>query len=413
MTKRILLQGTFLTGAITLLSNVNLFLMEGSTILFTHDTTKYPNVRSRTEGMELINYSPFIYAYDAENIGLTGYGVLDGNADCENWWPWNGVNSNLQALCNITTAHPGQAVDLALLTDMVARGVPVEERVFGPNHFLRPQFVQPQRSRNVLIEGITLRRSPMWVLNPVLCENVIIRGVTIESKGPNSDGCDPESSKDVLIENVNFHTGDDCIAIKSGRNNDGRRVNVKSENIVIQNCHFQDGHGAFTIGSEISGGARNVFFQDAVMSSPNLKQALRFKNNALRGGLIEDIFIRNVYISELYNGSSSTRGMVLSIDFNYQEGANGDYSPVVRNVDIRNVTATTANYAFYLRGFPTDRITDVRLYDCHFDNVVRENIIEFVDHLYLDNVTVNGATFTGPDPKDENVCGKLSLQYQY
>lgn len=140
-------------------------------------------VRSRTEGMELINYSPFIYAYEAENIAITGTGVLDGNADCENWWPWNARNNNLEELCNITEPHPGQAVDLASLTDMVARGVPVEERIFGPGHYLRPQFVQPQRSKNVLIEGITLLRSPMWILNPVLCENVIVRGVTINSKG--------------------------------------------------------------------------------------------------------------------------------------------------------------------------------------------------------------------------------------
>lgn len=380
--------------------------MEESTVLFTHDISKYPIVLSRTEGMELYNYSPFIYAYEAENIAITGQGTLDGNADCEHWWPWNGRNSNLEQYCGITEAHPGHAVDLAMLTDMVARGVPVEERVFGDNHFLRPQFVQPHRSKNVLIEGVTLKRSPMWVLNPVLCENVIVRAVTIDSKGPNSDGCDPESCKDVLIEKVKFHTGDDCIAIKSGRNNDGRRVNVKSENIVIQDCEFEDGHGAFTIGSEISGGARNIFCQNNVMSSPNLEQALRFKNNALRGGHIEDVFIRNIQILELYNGTSTTRGMVLSIDFNYQEGPAGDHHPVVRNVDIRNVTATTANYAFYLRGFPADRISDVRLYDCNFDNVVRSNVIEFVDRLQLDNVTVNGELFTSPEEGDNNECGK-------
>lgn len=141
------------------------------------------------------------------------------------------------------------------------------------------------------------------------------------------------------------------------------------------------------------------------MSSPNLEQALRFKNNALRGGLIEDIFIRNIHISELYNGTSATRGMVLSIDFYYQEGPAGNYSPIVRNVDIRNVTATTANYAFYLRGFPNNHISDIRLYDCNFDNVVRSNVIEFVDHLHLDNVTVNGEIFVGPEP-ESNECGK-------
>lgn len=213
--------------------------------------------------------------------------------------------------------------------------------------------------------------------------------------GPNSDGCDPESCKDVLIENVKFRTGDDCIAVKSGRNADGRRINIKSENIVVQNCEMEDGHGAFTIGSEISGGAQNIFCQNCSMSSPHLEHALRFKNNAVRGALIEDIFIRNIHISELYTGTSPSRGMALSIDFFYEEGPEGNYNPVVQNIDIRNVTANGANYALYLRGFPTDHITDIRLYDCHFHGVIRGNVIEFVDNLGLFNVTVNGERIDG------------------
>jgi len=387
--------GLFLSSAIRLLSNVNLHLTEGSTILFNQDTRTYLNVFSRVGGMELINFSPFIYAFEAENIALTGAGVLNGNADCEHWWPWKGRSSNLEKLCGIIEGFPTEEADVAALNDMVERNVPVEERVFGEGHFMRPNFVQPYRSRNVLIEGVTFLLSPNWVLNPVLCENVIIRGVTINSTGPNSDGCNPESSKDVLIENVKFRTGDDCIAVKSGRNADGRRLNVKSENIVIQNCEMEDGHGGFTIGSEISGGVQNVFCQNCSMNSPELDQALRFKNNAVRGGLIEDIFIRNIHIPELYTGTSPSRGMVLSIDFFYEEGPNGNYSPIVRNVDVRNVTASRSNYALYLRGFPTNFITDVRLYNCHFSDVIRGNVIENVDGLGLFNVTVNGEIIDG------------------
>jgi len=241
----------------------------------------------------------------------------------------------------------------------------------------------------------------MWILNPVLCENVIVRGVTINSTGPNSDGCDPESCKDVLIENVKFRTGDDCIAVKSGRNADGRRLNIKSENIVVQNCEFEDGHGGFTIGSEISGGAKNIFCQDCTMNSPHLEQALRFKNNAVRGALIEDIFIRNIKISELYTGTSLTRGMALSIDFYYEEGPAGNYHPIVRNIDIRNVTATKANYALYLRGFENDHIQDIRLYNCHFSDVIRPNVIEYVDRLGLFNVTFNGEVLI-PEPEQSS-----------
>lgn len=346
--------------------------------------------------MELMNYSPFIYAFEAENIALTGTGTLDGNADCENWWPWKGRNNNLEAHCGIIEGFPVQDDDRNELVDMVERNVPVEGRVFGEGHYLRPQLVQIHRSKNVLIEDVTLIRSPMWVLNPIQCENVIVRGVVIDSTGPNSDGCDPESCKDVLIENVSFRTGDDCIAVKSGRNADGRRLNIKSENIVVQNCEMADGHGAFTIGSEVSGGAQNIFCQNNLMSSPHLEQAFRFKNNAVRGALIEDIFIRNIEITGLYTGTSASRGMVLSIDYFYEEGAAGNYNPVVRNVDIRNVTATSANYALYLRGFPDNHISDIRLYDSNFSEVGRANVIENVDRLGLFNVTVNGQIIVPP-----------------
>lgn len=175
-------QGIFLSSAITLLSNVNLHLTEGSTILFTQDTTKYPNVFTRLGGLELINFSPFIYAYEVENIALTGSGVLNGNADCEHWWPWKGRNGNLDRLCGIIEGFPTEEADVAALTDMAERNVPVEERVFGQGHYMRPVFVQPYLSRNILIEGVTFVQSPNWILNPVLSENVIVRGVTINSE---------------------------------------------------------------------------------------------------------------------------------------------------------------------------------------------------------------------------------------
>src|SRR5213594_542198 len=156
------------------------------------------------------------------------------------------------------------------LFDMGEKGVPVEQRVMGEGSFLRPNFIQPYRCRNVLIEGVTIQNSPMWEIHPVLCSNIIVRGVKISSHGSNNDGCDPESCQDVLIEDCVFDTGDDCIAIKSGRNNDGRRVNVPSENIIIRNSTMKDGHGGVVMGSECSGGIRNVFIENCHMDSPNL-----------------------------------------------------------------------------------------------------------------------------------------------
>ncbi|MEO3868922.1 glycosyl hydrolase family 28 protein [Nonomuraea sp. B12E4] len=155
--------------------------------------------------------------------------------------------------------------------------------------------------------------SPMWEIHPTLSRNVLVRNVTVESHGPNNDGCNPESSQMVVIRGCTFDTGDDCIAIKSGRNADGRRVNVPSESILIENCTFRDGHGGVTIGSEMSGGVREVFVRDCTMSSPNLDIALRFKTNSVRGGFIEGVYARDIEIGQV-------GGPVIDINFYYEEG---------------------------------------------------------------------------------------------
>jgi polygalacturonase len=265
--------------------------------------------------------------------------------------------------------------------EMSEKGVPVAARVFGAGHYLRPNFIQPYRCQNVLIEGVTIRNSPMWEIHPVLCRNVTVSEVKIISHGPNNDGCDPESCADVLINKCSFDTGDDCIAIKSGRNADGRRVNVPSENIIIQGCDMQDGHGGVTIGSEISGGVRNVFAENCHMDSPNLDRALRIKNNAMRGGLIENIFMRNVDVGQVADS-------VITIDFYYEEGAAGSFTPVVRNVGVSNVKSRKSKYALYLRGFKNAPITGLQVEDCTFDNVAQANVLENVRELTLRQVRI-------------------------
>ena len=376
--------GDFSTGAIRLKSGVNLHISSAATIRFARDPRKYPLVFTRWEGVELMNYSPFIYAYEEENIAITGAGTIDGNADCEHWWPWKG-----RAKCGWKEGQPSQAADRARLFEMAETRTPVSERVFGEGHYLRPQFIQPYRCKNVLIEGITLKNSPMWQVHPVLCSNVTVRKMTItgadlnRESGPNTDGCDPESCRDVLIRDCNFNTGDDCIAIKAGRNEDGRRVNERSENIVIQDCHMKDGHGGVTIGSEISGGVRNVFAENCRMDSPRLDTAVRIKNNAMRGGVLENIHVRNIEVGEVAQAG-------LSIDFFYEEGEAGKFTPVVRNVDLRNLTTKKAQYALYLRGFKNAPIGDVHLIDCNLQGVEKPNVLENVKGLRLRNVRING-----------------------
>ncbi len=371
-------KGEFLTGAVTLKSNINLHITEGAILRFTHDTSKYPVVFTRYEGTELMNYSPFIYAFEQNNIGITGQGTIDGNADCQNWWPWAGG-----LRCAPQDKDHTLTKDRNMLHDMAERGVRVNERVFGPGHYLRPQFIQPFRCQNVVVEGLTLLNSPMWQVTPALCKNVTVQGLTIHSTGPNTDGCDPDSSSDVLIKDCTFSTGDDCIAIKSGRNADGRRVHTPSENIVVQGCHMKDGHGGVTLGSEVTGGIRNIFAENCQMDSPNLQMAIRIKNNAMRGGDIENFYIRNIKVGQVANAG-------VGIDFYYEEGENGNYTPIVRNVDIRSLTVDKTKYALYLRGFKNAPIEDVRLTDCTFENAASPNVIENVKGLLLRDVHING-----------------------
>jgi polygalacturonase len=372
--------GTFLTGPVRLLGNVNLHVSEGATVKFVQDPRAYlPPVYTRWEGMELMNYSPFIYAFEQQNIAVTGQGTLDGNSDDEHWWPWKG-----QAQHGWKKGEPNQSKARDALADMVERGVPVSERVFGDGSYLRPQFVQPYRCQNVLIEGVTIVNSPMWELNPVLCTNVTVRGVRIKSHGPNNDGCDPESCKDVLIEDCTFDTGDDCIAVKSGRNADGRRLNIPSENIIIRRCQMKDGHGGVTIGSEISGGVRFLFAEDCTMDSPNLDHALRFKNNAVRGGLLENIFFRNITVGQVAHA-------VLTVDFNYEEGSKGKFTPVVRNLSVQNLKSGKSRHALDVQGFENAPVYDLRLKDCTFENVERPSVVKNVSGLKLENVRVNGS----------------------
>ena len=366
--------GIFQTGAIHLKSNVNLHLAEGATLKFNPDPAKYlPVVYTRFEGTECLNYSPLIYAFEQENIAVTGGGVLDGSASDDNWWKW--------ARRTAGGGDPPARADITKLRDMSDRGVPVKERVFGSGHYLRNSFIQPYRSKNILIEGVRIINSPMWEIHPVLSTNVTVRGVTVVSHGPNNDGCDPESSRDVLIENCVFDTGDDCIAIKSGRDADGRRVHVPSENIIVRGCTMKDGHGGVVIGSEISGDCRNVFVEDCRMDSPNLDRALRFKSNARRGGVIENVFMRDVFIGRVSEA-------VLTIDFLYDTGAAGSYKPVLRNVSLERVHSISSPRVMWVVGFPGVTIENVRFRDCIFRGVDSAEVMNHAGSVSFRNVMI-------------------------
>ena len=368
--------GEYVTGAVHLQSNVDLHLEAGSTLKFSRDPAAYlPAVFTRFEGVEFYNYSPFIYAFEAVNVAITGSGTLDGQANPDFWWVWTrgGARGTL----------PNQGAARARLIEMAAKRVPVIERRFGEGAYMRPNFIQPYRCQNVLIEGVTIVNSPMWEVHPVLCTNVTVRGLNISSHGPNNDGCNPESCRDVLIERCTFDTGDDCIAIKSGRNEDGRRVNVPVENIIVRDCVMKDGHGGVTVGSEISGGARNIFAERCRMDSPQLDRALRFKNNSVRGGIIEHVYMRDVTVGQVAES-------IIHADFYYEEGDAGAYTPVLRDVEVRNVTSQKCQYAVLLRGYTRSPISDIRVIDCSFDGVAGPDKLEGVRGLTFLNTRING-----------------------
>ncbi len=371
-------EGIYLTGAIHLKSNINLHLTENSVIKFSTNPRQYlPVVLTRFEGVECMNYSPLVYAYGQKNIAVTGKGVLDGQGSNSNWWSWKGKKEfEWQA------GMPDQNYDREKLFEMAENNVPVSERIFGEGHFLRPDFFQINNCENVLVEGVTFINSPMWFLHPVLSKNVSFINVNIEGAGPNNDGCDPESSFNVLIDSCNFNTGDDCIAIKSGRNNDGRRVNVPSENIIIRNCKMKDGHGGIVIGSETSGGIKNIYAENCVMSSPDLDRAIRIKTNAVRGGTIENLYVKNIKVGEV-------KEAVLKINYYYEEADKGSFIPKVRNIFLSNIKSDKSKYAVWIRAFENSPAENIHLDNCNFRNVSDQNIIEGAAGLETNMVFIN------------------------
>lgn len=380
-------KGKFLTGPIHLKSNVNLHLEEGAVILFTKDQKAYlPVVHTSYEGMELMNYSPLIYAYQQKNIAITGSGTFDGQAGNNNWWPWCGkdVYGYKEGMPKQQDEH-----NLPRLWKMSEDNVPVAERIFGEGYQLRPSFFEPFECESLLVKGVTFTHAPFWVLHPVKSKDITIDGVTIISHGPNNDGCDPEYSKNVHITNCTFDTGDDCIAIKSGRNWDGRRVNIPSENIVIENCKMKDGHGGVVMGSEMSAGIRNVYVRNCTMDSPNLDRAFRIKTNTLRGGFVENVWFRNVKIGQV-------KEAVLKINTHYGTYANqeGEFMPTIKGVHLKDIEVENGGeYGVLIHGREANPVKDVTLTNVHIKKVEEPVSIKNSDPVQFKNTVINGAKY--------------------
>lgn len=359
-------------GPIRLLSDVELHLEEGAILRFLPGEALYlPAVRTRWEGTECYTLSPMIYAENCENIALTGRGTIDGQG-AAHWLGWRKTQRETRAL----------------LREMGREGVPVEERIFTGERRLRPHFVQFNRCKRILMEGLRLVDSPFWMVHPLLCEDVVIRNITCKSDHVNSDGIDPDSSRRVLIENCDFDVGDDGIALKSGRDQDGWRVGVPTEDVVIRGCTYR-GHagGGLAIGSEMSGGVRNIFVEDYRI--PKARHTLYLKANPDRGGRISDIFIRNVIAGETAS--------VLVFTNDYHSWRGGNFPTIFERILVENVSANTADVGILIGGHPRAPVRDVIVRRMAVGSSAQPLLVGHAEGIIIDQVTIAGRALSLAD----------------
>lgn len=379
--------GKWQTGALRLASGIELVVSKDALLQFVFDRSLYPLVKTSWEGMMCWNYSPCIYSYGADDVVVSGEGTIDGGGSNETWWPMCG--KQVFGYVKGVTKEAQVSGSRRRLQQLAEDDVPWDERRFGLGQGLRPQLINFVKGNRVRVSGVTLLHSPFWVIHPLLCKNVIVDGVKIWNEGPNGDGCDPEACENVLIQNTHFHTGDDCIAIKSGRNNDGRMWNKPSRNIIIRNCVMEDGHGGIVIGSEISGGCKNVYAEDCTMDSPHLDRVLRIKTNNCRGGRIENINMRRVKV-----GQCKEAVVKINLDYEPEEPCYRGFEPEVRDVNVEDVTCRKSAYGVLIVGRDSvENVSDIRLKDCVFNGIGRENvrITGKTRNVKFNNVMMNGS----------------------
>ena len=332
-------KGVWHTGPLHLASRIRLNVEAGARMEFSADREDYlPPVFTRWEGLECWNYSPLVYAKDCEDVALTGKGTLVGHGEA--WWPWK------------RTQDAGSNA----LYDMAAADVPVADRVFGTEGAaLRPSFVQFIGCRRVLIEGVTVLDGPQWTLHPVYCDDVVVRGVTVRTAGPNTDGLNPDSCANVLVEHCSFDTGDDCIAVNAGMNEDGWRVGRPCENIVIRDCTMTGGHAAIAIGSAVSGGVGNIHVSDCRIRG--VMRGVRVKSMRGRGGYVSDLTFERLDIRDV-----STVALDVNMFYDTTTVEPKGVTPTDLNrVRFRDIDIEGAPLGVCLKGLPERPLNDILL----------------------------------------------------
>ncbi len=375
--------GLWLTGPIVLKSNVNLSLATGATLLFTSDKLQYPLVKANWEGLpQMRNQSP-ISATGASNIAITGKGIIDGNGDA-----WRSVKSdkltasqwkNLIASGGVLsedkkTWYPSEAFAKASKMTNPGHISPDKDAAYYESikDFLRPNLVLITNCKYILLDGVTFQNSAAWCLHPLMSEHLTVRNIFVKNPwyAQNGDGIDVESCKNVLIENSVFDVGDDALCMKSGRDEEGRKRAMPTENVIIRGCTVYASHGGFVIGSEMSGGARNIYVSNCTFIGTDI--GLRFKTTRGRGGVVENIFIKDIYMKDIpgdailfdmYYMAKDPVAMVgekreiPKVEFKPVD----ETTPIFRNFHISNVYCNGAAKGIFVRGIPEMHVKDIVL----------------------------------------------------
>lgn len=365
----VLSQGqVFCRGCINLKSNVNLYVPEECEVIFSSDPLDYlPGELTVWEGTRVYNYASLVRADHCNNIAVTGKGTLNGNAKT-----------------TFARMRPQRSAQQDSLRQMGIDLVPVRERYFGAHSIMPPNMIEPFGCKNILIEGIKIIDSPFWVIHPTFCDNVTVRGVTIVSFNKNNDGCDPEYTTNVLIEDCDFNTGDDAIAIKAGRDQDAWSIGQKTAGIVIRNCNFSSRCNGLCIGSEMAAGVENVYMYNVHVG--DCHTAIYFKSNLDRGGFIRNVWVDNISVDHV-------RTAFIRFENNYHGGRGGNYPTLFENFEISNVHGVKSDdCGFYAVGVKGRPIHDVRLKNIQLDTCNTPYILLNTESVRFENVSVNGQT---------------------
>lgn len=386
--------GKYLTGPIHLKSNITILIDAGAELHFSDNFDDYlPMVESRYEGVDVTSFSPLFYANGVENIAITGRGIIYGHG--KKWWDFVEGYKEGQPRSKWQLEFDRLNKNILLPDDpkQIKRG------------FLRPPFIQFLHSKNILIQGITIRNSPFWTINPQFCDNVTVHAVTIINPGqqaPNTDGINPESCSNVHISDCHISVGDDCITIKSGKDVPGRTKARPAENYTITNCTMLSGHGGVVIGSEMSSGIKKIAISNCIFDGTD--RGIRIKTTRGRGGVVEDIRVSNIVMKNI-----KEQAIVLDMEYaKVPEEPVSERTPRFRNIRLSNITAYTRE-AMYVNGLKEMPVSEISLNDVVFE-AERGITLKNAADISLSNVRVN--TQMGPALKADAVKRLSVLNFE-